>query len=97
MTDVYLSLKQFKLLEEFYKGRVAKFFEKEKIYLKDRWAFVGKFDTMIKYIDGKTLKKLINDGYVEIFEEDGYKKMRITKKGKSLVFNNHDVCNSFDK
>ena len=91
MSGVFLSFNQYKLLEEFYKGRIARLIIKEEIYLKDRWAFVENLGNRIKYIDKKILQKLINDKYLEIYEDDGFTKLKITKKGKSLVYNNRRV------
>jgi len=91
MSSIYLTFKQYKLLEEFYKGKIARFFESGKIYVKDRWAFIEQFENRTYPIDGKSLAKLIKDSYVEIYDDDGYKKMKITGKGKSLVLNNRRI------
>jgi len=91
MRSVYLSSKQYLLLEEFYNGRIARVVEAKKIYEKDRWAFVELLGNNVEFIDGKSIIKLINEGYVEIFADDGFTKMKITGKGKSLIYNNSGI------
>ena len=88
MKSEYLSQKQINLLIDFYKGRIGRFVKRKKIYEKDRWAFVEHLGNKIELIDRKILDPLIAKKYIEIYEDDGFTKIKISKLGILLIENN---------
>ena len=88
MKNEFLSQKQINLLIDFYKGRIGRFVKRKKIYEKDRWAFVEHLGNKIELIDRKILDPLITKKYIEVYEDDGFTKIKISKLGILLIENN---------